>query len=99
MSNLTACVACNPEEITNNGLCQACPEGQVPNANQTVCEVQELELENGGQDCWHACNAKQGKCIWCGKDGWCCMQTWIGNGCDGTIGGSGNHQCVLNPSG
>ena len=39
MSNLTACVACNPEEITNNGSCQACPEGQVPNANQTVCEV------------------------------------------------------------
>ena len=41
MSNLTACVACNPEEITNNGSCQACPEGQVPNANQTVCEVPE----------------------------------------------------------
>lgn len=40
MSNLTACVACNSEEITNtnNGSCQACPEGQVPNANQTVCE-------------------------------------------------------------
>ena len=51
MSNLTACVACNPEEITNNGSCQACPEGQVPHANQTVCEVSGKHL--------HKCNIPQ----------------------------------------
>ena len=38
MSNLTACVACNPEEITNNGSCQACPSaGEVPDSTQTTC--------------------------------------------------------------
>ena len=39
---------------------------------------------------------KEGKCDWCGTDGWCCRKGWVGNGCDGTIGGSNGHQCVLN---
>ena len=35
-------------------------------------------------------------CDWCGLDGWCCRKDWVENGCDGTIGGPGNHQCTLN---
>ena len=56
-------------------------------------------LENGGQDCWGGCNKKQGKCAWCGTNGWCCRESWIGNGCDGTLGGPNQHLCVLKPSG
>ena len=52
-------------------------------------------LNNGGKDCWDGCNKKQGKCGWCGKDGWCCRKGWMGNGCDGTFGGPGNHRCAL----
>ena len=54
-------------------------------------------LENAGEDCWNGCNHKEGKCGWCGTDGWCCRKDWIGNGCDGTFGGQSNHQCVLKP--
>ena len=56
-------------------------------------------LENGGQHCWAGCNSQQGKCAWCGTDGWCCKKGWTGNGCDGTFGGSNHHLCVLKPSG
>ena len=48
MSNLTACVACSPKEITNKGSCQACPEGQFPNANQTVCKTLMCIPNRGG---------------------------------------------------
>ena len=43
------------------------------------------------------CNGMEGQCDWCGNDGWCCRKEWIGNGCDGTIGGINRHECVLNP--
>ena len=52
-------------------------------------------LENGFQDCWDDCNKQEGKCAWCGTDGWCCRKDWVGNGCDGNIGGPNDHQCVL----
>ena len=58
-------------------------------------------LENGGRDCWAGCNSQQGKCHWCGADGWCCRKNFsydTRNGCDGTFGGLTNHQCVLKPS-
>merc|ERR1711935_1265268 len=55
-------------------------------------------LENGGKDCWNGCNKKQGKCDWCGADGFCCRMGWIGNECDGSFGGAYGHQCVLNTS-
>ena len=35
-------------------------------------------LKNGGKDCWNGCNKKQGKCDWCGADGFCCRMGWIG---------------------
>merc|ERR1719491_2631883 len=52
---------------------------------------------NGGS-CWNGCNKKQGKCDWCGADGFCCRMGWIGNECDGSFGGANGHQCVLNTS-
>ena len=50
-----------------------------------------------GEDCWDGCNKQQGKCEWCGSEGYCCRQGWEGNECDGTFGGPNNHQCVLKP--
>ena len=58
-------------------------------------DVSEIDLQNAGKDCWNGCKKEQGKCDWCGADGWCCRKGWVGNGCDGNIGGGG-HQCVLN---
>ena len=54
-------------------------------------------LENGGISCYSECNQIQGKCDWCGTDGWCCRKDWVGNGCDGTFGINNHHQCVLKP--
>ena len=56
-------------------------------------------LENSGKNCLVGCNKKQGKCDWCGMDGWCCRKgtDWVGNGCDGTFGGPSSHRCVLKP--
>ena len=55
-------------------------------------------LQNGGEDCLHDCNYQEGKCDWCGTDGWCCRINSVGNGCDGSFGGPGSHQCALKPS-
>ena len=54
-------------------------------------------MENGGKNCLVGCNKEQGKCDWCGMDGWCCRKDSVGNGCDGTFGGINDHQCVLKP--
>ena len=56
-------------------------------------------LENSGKNCWDGCNKQQGRCNWCGTDGYCCRKGWsIGNGCDGTFGGTGHHLCLLKSS-
>ena len=55
-------------------------------------------MQNGGEDCLHDCNYQEGKCDWCGTDGWCCRINSVGNGCDGSFGGPGSHQCGLKPS-
>ena len=55
------------------------------------------DLEHSDEDCWNGCNYAQGKCGWCGNDGWCCRKEWIGNGCDGSFGGANQHLCVLKP--
>ena len=61
---------------------------------------------NAGKTCWYSCGGKQGKCSWCGSDGWCCRKNgnspyWLptaqSNGCDGTFGGEDKHRCVLKP--
>ena len=68
--------------------------------------ISGLNLMNAGKQCWYNCGGKQGKCSWCGSDGWCCRkngdnQYWLpseqSNGCDGTFGGAKQHRCVLKP--
>ena len=52
-------------------------------------------LENDDQECFGHCNG-QGKCSWCGSEGYCCRKGWTpGNGCDGSFGGNDQHVCVL----
>ena len=59
---------------------------------------QELgSLEHAGENCWNPCDTRQGKCNWCGTDGWCCSLGSIGNGCDGSFGGENGHVCTLKP--
>ena len=58
------------------------------------------KLENPDQDCWSACGGKQGKCRFCGTEGYCCRKDFKeGDGCDGTFGGEKHHLCVLKPGG
>merc|ERR1712083_552173 len=65
----------------------------------TNCCSAPKELENAGKDCWKGCESTQGKCEWCGADGYCCRKGWtLGNGCDGSFGGWRGHTCVLNPN-
>ena len=68
--------------------------------------ISGLNLMNADKQCWYSCGGKQGKCSWCGSDGWCCRKNgndpyWLptaqSNGCDGTFGGSNQHQCALKP--
>ena len=81
---------------------------QLANWNQAVivfdnfysltCLILELgPLEHAGENCWNRCNTRQGKCRWCGTDGWCCSMASVGNGCDGTFGGENGHICTLKP--
>ena len=51
-------------------------------------------LEHFGEKCLIGCNDQEGNCDWCGDDGLCCKKGSIGNGCDGTIGGTNNYLCV-----
>ena len=54
---------------------------------------------NVGIDCWESCGKKQGKCSFCGIDGYCCRKDFTpGNGCDGSSGGINRHVCVQKPS-
>ena len=50
-------------------------------------------LENDGKACWSECNQQEGRCNWCGTEGWCCKKNSSGNGCNGLFGGESNHQC------
>ena len=76
--------------------------------------ISGLNLMNAGKNCFSACGGTmendpmevQGKCSWCGSDGWCCRKNgddpyWLptaqSNGCDGTFGGPNQHHCVLKP--
>ena len=58
-----------------------------------------IVLENAGQDCWNGCNQQQGKCSWCGAEGFFCQKGWQGNECDGSFGGESMHACELKPEG
>ena len=57
-----------------------------------------VKLEHSGEDCWSKCKGQEGKCDWCGTEGWCCKKSSIGNGCDGSFGGESGHRCVLKPN-
>jgi len=52
-------------------------------------------LKNSGKQCWTQCNKQQGQCGYCGT-GLCCRKSWDdrSRGCDGSIGGDGEHICV-----
>ena len=67
---------------------------------KTYIYIYSVGLVNAGQDCLTSCNGTQGKCSWCGSDGYCCRKAWpCGNGCDGSFGGDDFHACVLKPTG
>ena len=56
-------------------------------------------MVNEGKHCWYECEQKQGFCDFCGSELLCCRKEHetTTNGCDGTIGGEGNHVCVVKP--
>ena len=54
-------------------------------------------IEHGGEECFTYCNEQYGHCSWCGTAGICCQKSYIGDGCDGLIGGEDRGVCVLKP--
>ena len=54
-------------------------------------------LINGRDQCWSECNKRDGKCDFCGSNGYCCRKGYNNNGCDGKIGGNDHHICVTYP--
>ena len=63
--------------------------------------VLKPKLAHSGEECSlskNKCNKQEGKCDWCGTEGWCCRKGFIGNGCDGSFGGESGHRCVLKPN-
>lgn len=73
------------------------PPAPAPAPAPPPTDAPEAEpLQNGGKDCWDACNAKQGPCEFCGG-GVCCRKGHEdkSNGCDGNLGVDGKgHVCV-----
>merc|ERR1719399_2513476 len=55
-------------------------------------------MPNQGNNCWGPCHG-QGKCKYCGTGGICCRNDFgtKSKGCDGVIGGWGQHSCVVDP--
>ena len=54
-------------------------------------------IEHGGEECFTYCNEQYGHCSWCGTEGFCCLKSYIGDGCDGLFGGEDRGVCVLKP--
>ncbi|CAD7944073.1 unnamed protein product [Amoebophrya sp. A120] len=54
-----------------------------------------IVLQPGEDDCWNHCDHENGPCAACGTGGMCCRIGFEGNGCNGSIGGSGFHTCVI----
>lgn len=60
--------------------------------------VEKPKLTHANEDCWSQCQGKEGKCSWCGTEGYCCKKGSIGGGCDGSFGGKTGHVCALKPN-
>ena len=63
-----------------------------------------IGVKNPGESCWDECHEKEGKCKWCGPEGYCCQKKFkfkfISTNkhdvdCDGgAFGGKKQHECV-----
>merc|ERR1739844_183165 len=75
----------------HNHQCSKAPEDTATDTDSSS------DVKNEGKDCWRGCGRKEGKGSWSGGNGMCCRRGWVGNGCDGKIGGPRNHQCTAAP--
>ena len=52
-------------------------------------------VRNEGEGCWGNCGKWEGRCGYCGNNGYCCRKDWLGCGCDGEMGVEGKgHVCA-----
>jgi len=69
-------------------------QGSVVSLTGTTSCTNTGGLKNAGSHCWSPCGDKQGWCPWCGN-GLCCRKDYgSSNGCNGKIGGQGQHVCI-----
>ena len=67
---------------------------------KNLCHTPVLGLEtagvrNEGEDCWGHCGKWEGRCGYCGNNGYCCRKDQLGCGCDGEMGVEGKgHVCA-----
>ena len=92
-----------PQEYVNLVSIESSLLEMIRTINLTYCTIFYLTFEqnvidgvqNENQRCLDSCDGKEGRCGWCGPDGWCCMLGVIGNGCTGNMGlGSQDHVCT-----
>ena len=60
------------------------------------CKFILSDLVNQGKVCISECN-EMGPCPYCGREGLCCRIGYIGDGCDGKVGGQNGYECVSRP--
>ena len=59
-----------------------------------------IGVKNLGESCWNECHKKEGKCEWCGPEGYCCQKNYKSTNkhdvdCNGgAFGGKKQHECV-----
>jgi hypothetical protein len=86
------------------------PESEEDVAEEAMMEVEDEMLattekapkgvKHFHKACYGGCKKKLGcGCAYCGPKGICCKKGEKKNGCNGTIGGHGHHQCVAAPKG
>ena len=61
----------------------------------SIANIASSDYQNEGMACWKICgdNANS-QCIYCGNKGICCKQGLKKKECDGSVGGSKQHECT-----
>lgn len=73
-------------------------DGHIGEKDHHMCVSKPVPgLINGRDQCWSECNKRDGKCDFCGSNGFCCRKGYNKYGCDGKIGGNDHHICVTYP--
>lgn len=90
----------DPDEDVDSTTTSADKEADEEDDDVSLIATDQSGVNNKGSACWGPCGAKQGKCSYCGSEGYCCRFGWHDKfgGCTGRMGLSGKgHVCTDPP--